>query len=269
MIAHGTGRGFSRASIDGSLPPADGRRIAASALAKRYPQADFAFAAGSIIRGEGAPLSDVDLVVLHETLSSGAWRESFLHDGIPVEAFVHDPGTLRWFFRDDRRSGRPSIINMVAEGDVVGPRQREARSLKELAKRLLAQGPPALGAEQRDLLRYQLTDLADDLAAMRPADELMAIGATLYPALAEFMLRVRGAWQGGGKWIPRNLARADPAAAAEITAAFDALIRSGDTRAVLQLIARELAPHGGFLFEGCHRPAKPDWRIETDEAVLS
>jgi hypothetical protein len=269
MIAHVTGRGFSRASIEGTLQPADGRRIAEAVLNARYPQADFAFVAGSIVRGQGAPLSDIDLVVLHAALPSGAWRESFLHDGVPIEAFVHDPGTLRWFFRSDRQSGHPQIIDMVAHGEVIGLRPQRAQSLWKLANLLLAQGPPPLGVEQLDLLRYRLTDLADDLAAKRPVEELMAIGASLYHLLAEFMLRTRGVWSAAGKWIPRNLAKADPDAAAEFAAAFDALFRGGDAEGVLRMLARELAQHGGFLFDGYRRPAKPEWRIDTDEAVLS
>ena len=268
MVHHGTERGLSRASMEGTVTPADGRRIAGAALAMRFPEADFAFAAGSIIRGEGAPLSDIDLVVLYETVPSGAWRESFLHEGVPVEAFVHDPGTLRWFFRDGRETGHPSIIDMVAQGEVVGRRPQGAQPLWKLARLLLAQGPPPLNAEQLDLLRYRLTDLADDLAAKRAAEEVIALGASLYDPLAEFMLRTRGIWAAGGKWIPRNLAMADPDAAAEFAAAFTALFRGGDPEAVLRLLAREMAPHGGFLFDGYRRPAKPEWRIETDEAVV-
>jgi len=268
MIAHVADRGLSRASIEGSLTPADGRRIAEAVLKERYPQADFAFAAGSIMRGQGTPLSDIDLVVLHAALPAGAWRESFLHEGVPVEAFVHDAGTLRWFFRSDRQSGHPQIIDMVARGEVVGPRPEGAQPFQDLANRLLTLGPPALSVEELDLLRYRLTDLADDLAAERPPGELMAIGASLYHLLAEIMLRTRGVWGASGKWVPRNLARADPGAAAEFGAAFSALFRAGDCEAVLRMLAREMAPYGGFLFDGYRRPAKPEWRIDTDEAVL-
>jgi hypothetical protein len=152
---------------------------------------------------------------------------------------------------------------------VVGPRPQGAQSLRDLAKRLLALGPPALSVEELDLMRYRLTDLADDLAAERPTEETVAIGASLYHPLAEFMLRTRGLWGAGSKWVPRSLAKADPDAAAEFDAAFGALFRGGDCEAVLRMLAREMAPHGGFLFDGYRRPAKPEWRIDTDEAVLS
>ncbi len=38
------------------------------ALSRRYPEADAAFLAGSIVRGDSARLSDVDLVVLYASL---------------------------------------------------------------------------------------------------------------------------------------------------------------------------------------------------------
>src|SRR4051794_40453736 len=82
----------------------------------RYKDAGATFAAGSIVRGEGTPFSDLDLVVVYAHLPS-AYRESFRFDGYPVEAFVHDPTTLEYFFLEvDRPSGVPTLPQMIAEG---------------------------------------------------------------------------------------------------------------------------------------------------------
>jgi len=63
--------------------------------------------AGSIVRGEGTPHSDLDLVVIFDRLPN-AYRESFYFGDLPVEAFVHDPETLNYFlFEVDRSSGIP------------------------------------------------------------------------------------------------------------------------------------------------------------------
>jgi predicted nucleotidyltransferase len=64
---------------------------------QRYPEASVLFAAGSIVRGEGTVHSDLDLVVVYPALAA-AYRESFVLDRLPVEAFVHDPETLEYFF---------------------------------------------------------------------------------------------------------------------------------------------------------------------------
>jgi predicted nucleotidyltransferase len=53
-------------------------------VTSRYEGAAFAFAAGSIMRGEGTRLSDIDLVVIYDHLEA-ARRESFIVVGIPVE----------------------------------------------------------------------------------------------------------------------------------------------------------------------------------------
>jgi len=91
-------------------------KLAYSICEQRYSEAKALFAAGSFIRGEETAFSDLDLVVVYESLPN-AYRESFRFDGIPVEAFVHDPQTLNYFFLEvDRPSGVPALPQMVQEG---------------------------------------------------------------------------------------------------------------------------------------------------------
>ena len=70
---------------------------------QRYAGADVILLAGSVVRGQGTATSDLDLVVLFERLPQ-AYRESLHADGWPVEAFVHDPDTLRYFFLEHDRA---------------------------------------------------------------------------------------------------------------------------------------------------------------------
>ena len=109
----------------------------------RYNGASFAFVAGSILRGQGTHLSDIDLVVVFDSLEA-AYRESFVLEGVPVEAFVHDAGTLAWFINDDVSRGIPSILNMIAEGASIGNALADAEMLREAVSRRLLAGPPAL-----------------------------------------------------------------------------------------------------------------------------
>ena len=71
----------------------------------RYAGPTAVFAAGSIVRGEGTPYSDLDLVVVYPDVAC-AYRESFRVRNLPVEAFVHDPETLKLFLRPRRRAPR-------------------------------------------------------------------------------------------------------------------------------------------------------------------
>ncbi|WP_231866572.1 nucleotidyltransferase domain-containing protein [Acetobacter malorum] len=73
--------------------PAEALAAATSVFQVRYEAASFAYVAGSIMRGEGTYLSDIDLVVIYDHLEA-AYRESFIVGDIPIEAFVHDCETL-------------------------------------------------------------------------------------------------------------------------------------------------------------------------------
>src|SRR4051812_42802643 len=111
----------------------------ANALFKdKYPDAKVAFLAGSVIRGEDTEFSDLDIVVVYEKLER-AYRDSFIYDGWPVEVFVQDPETIKYFFEEvDGHSGVPSLPNMVAEGLEI-PRPNEfSKAIKAEAKKIIA-----------------------------------------------------------------------------------------------------------------------------------
>lgn len=245
------------------MTPDEATELAAKIVAERFPDAEAAFVAGSIIRGEGTVLSDIDLVVLHTRLDH-AWRESFLFDGTPVEAFVHDPETLNWFFSADLKTARPALVGMVAEGRVVGMRPGFAHGLKQRAQAMLAEGPPPIAQEQLDQLRYTITDKIDDLRGERSAEEIFAIGSALYAPLAEILLRARGSWIGAAKWLPRLLRKADPRLADRFTSAFQRLYGSLEADELISLADHALAPYGGRLFDGDRRAAAATARLALD-----
>lgn len=240
--------------------PAEALTIAKAIVESRYGGAAFAYVAGSIMRGQGTYLSDIDLVVVFDRLEA-ARRESFVVEGIPVEAFVHDPATLAWFVEDDVARGRPSILNMIAEGVVIGRDQDRAEPSRAAVSARLADGPLPLSATALNALRYQITDAVDDLRGKRSASEVMAIGVMLHPKLVELALRGRGHWNGTGKWAPRLLAKMDEGVSDRFNTAFHVLFAKGDVGPVIALAEAELAPHGGWLFDGDRREAPATWRI--------
>jgi predicted nucleotidyltransferase len=239
--------------------PAEALAIAQMVVQSRYESAAFAFAAGSIMRGEGTHLSDIDLVVIYDRLNA-ARRESFVVQGVPVEAFVHDKETLAWFVNADVARGRPSILNMIAEGTVIGRARDRAELMRRDLMKRLSEGPPDLELSQLNALRYEITDAIDDLRGERNSSEVMAIGTMLYPRLVELALRGRGRWNGTGKWVPRLLAAVDVELARRFDHAFRALFVSGACEPVIALAEQEMAPHGGPLFEGDCRLAPSSWR---------
>jgi len=232
---------------------------AEAALASRFAGAACAFVAGSIMRGEGTRGSDIDLVVLFPQLER-AWRESFIAEEFPVEAFVHDPETLAYYLEQDIESGRPVMLDMVSSGVVIGPQRMLAEPIRAATARTLAEGPRPLAGPAYDTMRYMISDLIDDLRGQRPPAEMAAIAAQLHPRLIDLMLLGRGMWTGTGKWAPRLLRRFDSQLADRFDEAFRAAI-SGDAAALMALAETELGRHGGHFFDGYTQKAPLDARI--------
>ena len=237
--------------------------VAAAAEAirsQRYAGASIVFAAGSIVRGEGTTYSDLDLVVVYPALER-AYRESFRFDRYPVEAFVHDPETLNYFFLElDRASGVPALPQMVLEGiEIPGPSDL-SRELKRRASAVIEMGPPALSSEDERRLRYSISDLVDDLREPRSNQELLGTGARLFEELANYYLRSKGLWSARSKAIPQALQRADAELRADYMQSFETLFKHGDAGAVITLAVSVLRPAGGFLFEGYRSEAPSGWR---------
>ena len=244
------------------LTAADAERLAERVLTERYPIADAGFAAGSFVRGGATATSDLDLIVLFN-VAPNAYRESFVFEGTPVDAFVHDPETLRAFFRKDVDAGKWAMLTMAIEGRIVGPRPGSAKAMKAEAQATLATGPPSLDQGALDLFRYLITSRLEDLQDPRPWPEVLATGAWLHPVLADFILRANGRWAATAKWIPRALTVFDPALAAAFDAAFADLFERRDTGPLISFAEQTLAPFGGRLFDGYRADAKVEERITS------
>ena len=222
---------------------------------ERYDASRVIFLAGSVMRGEATPASDLDLVVVHERLPR-AYREAFVYEGWPVEAFVHDADSIEVFFEADRRRGRPDMMSMVWEGVEIPEACEFSARLKRRARELLDAGPPPLDEDELTLRRYRLTDWVDDMRFPRSDEELVGTGVYLYQDAADFYLRSRGLWAAHSKTIPRRLRAADAAFAARFTHAFDALFAGKRAEPAAALVAELLDPFGGLLFEGFRQDAK-------------
>lgn len=229
-------------------------------LADRFPDAELAFLAGSVVRGEATATSDLDLVVMYAHLGQ-ARRVTFWDQGWPIEAFMHDPGTLRYFMEEvDRPRGVPSLPAMVTEGIPVPEQSDLSDRLKRMAADILKAGPPPLDSAELESRRYGLTDMTDDLVQPRSPAEARATGAGLYGVMADFILRARGEWSATGKSIPGRLRAVDPQLADRFDSAFAALFAENDPEPVIALTKSVLQPYGGTLREGYEAPAPADWR---------
>jgi hypothetical protein len=227
---------------------------------ERYGDAVAVFAAGSIIRGEGTPFSDLDLVVVYGRLPH-AYRESLRAKGCPVEAFVHDPETLEYFYTEvDRPTGVPALAQMVVEGIEIPGSTELSQKLKRRAAAVIEAGPPALDRDGERRMRYSISDLLDDLRTPRSRAELIAAGTRMFGQLADYYLRRRGRWSATGKAIPRVLQRTDAVLCTSYCDAFEELFARGNPQAVIRLTEDLLNESGGPLFDGYRADAPPAWR---------
>ena len=226
----------------------------------RYQGADAVLVAGSVIRGEASSYSDLDLVVIFPSIRA-AYRECFTHMGWPVEAFIHDLETLRYFFyRIDQPQGTSTLCEMVQEGLEVPAPTVATREAKALAQDVLKVGPPPLTFEQIEDRRLSISELVDDLREPRSRHELHATASRIYGELGDFYCRSRGGWTAEGKGLLKRLRTQDPAMARRFAEGFDRLFQHGLPSGVIGLAEEILAPHGGFLFDAYRREVPEVWR---------
>ncbi len=241
---------------------AENAKLASKKIAEnKFPTAEVCFCAGSIVRGEGTETSDIDLVVIFPKLEK-AWRESFIFEGWPVEAFVHDPATLNYFFQEvDAKSGVPSLPQMVAEGIAVVGDNEKAREWKLVAKRVIDAGPPPLSADDIRNRIYGISDLLDDLKSPKSRTEAVGISVRLYEQLGDFILRSQNRWSGNGKQLSRAMLKQLPQWHPDFINAFEALFTNSDAAPVFDLAAKAVAAFGGPIFDGYRREAPANWRL--------
>jgi hypothetical protein len=232
-------------------------------LETRYSGAEAIFVAGSVVRGEATAYSDLDLVVMYRELPF-AYRESFTHLGWPVEAFIHDPDTLKYFFLEvDRPIGRATLAEMVGEGHEIPGPTPFTDELKALARDILNSGPPPLNDEDLLARRYHISELIDDMREPRSRQDLVAVAALVYSELADYYFRSHRTWTGSGKAILKRMKSRDPGLARKFADAFESVFTGGQTAGVIALAEEMLIPEGGCLFDGYRLEAPSTWRIKT------
>lgn len=215
---------------------------------ERFPGALALFCAGSVIRGDHTAHSDLDIVVLFDSVPH-AWREAIVFHTWPVELFVHDLETLAYFVEQDCRERRPCLPSMLADAIVI-PEPFALSDRLQVWARSFVQNPPAVPPATLDDERYFISDLLDDLRDPRPRAELVAIAARLHDQLGSFILSANGRWSGAGKHLPRRLFDLGSPLSDDFQRAFDAVFIDSNPEPLIALTEHVLLPFGGPLFAG-------------------
>ncbi|MBJ8029573.1 nucleotidyltransferase domain-containing protein [Bacillus cereus group sp. N21] len=218
-------------------------------IESQFPHCDVALLGGSIARGEATKTSDLDIVILDDSLSH-CYRESFFSNGWPVEVFVHNFKTYKEFFKSDCERGRPSLPQLVAEGIVLQGEKKIVTNLKQEAQQLLDKGPEKWTEELIRQKRYFITDALDDFIGATKREEELFIANLLADLVHEFVLRVNGQWVGNSKWFIRMLRKYDELFAEQFVEAFDHFYKTGEKKKLIAFVENTLENYGGRLFEG-------------------
>ncbi|MFI6424612.1 NUDIX domain-containing protein [Promicromonospora sp. NPDC050880] len=222
---------------------------AAALIAGRYPDARWALLGGSVLDpGSRTAGSDLDIVVCVPDDAVGH-RDAVRWRGWPVELFVNTEAGHRWFIANETARRKPTLARMIALGVPVAGDPDLVAGLQAECRELVEAGPgPASEAVLEDA-RYGVTDLLDDLAYARDIGEADVVRSVLWERVGHLALAAAGRWDGGGKWLLRELRAWDPGYAGRWVAA------RYDDDAMVEVARATLDAAGGPLFEGYLRQA--------------
>ncbi len=230
-------------------------------IRERYVQAKAVFWAGSVSEGRGTRASDLDLVVVFEEVAH-AYREAFIYDGWPIDAFIHDLDTLQYFFEESRTgNGISGLCYMILNGREVTNPSAFSKNVKTLAQEVLNAGPAIWDQEQINKERFLITDVLDDIKYPTGRDEQIASASWLLEALGQFYFRSQNKWCASGKSIIRYLKSDNPDLALEFMQAFQGLFQTGNSAALELLVKKILDPYGGLFWNGFRSDAPKESRI--------
>ena len=125
-------------------------------------------AAGTIIRGESDPHSDIDLFVLHDAPFRQRVQRRF--SDIPVEIFVNTVRSVLAYLDEEEKDGRPATAHMLGTGVVLlGEHDARMGELRKRAQQTLASRP---AWKELDLVsdRYGAASAIEDALDRRSTD---------------------------------------------------------------------------------------------------
>lgn len=227
---------------------------------ERYPNAKAIFWAGSTAKNQATSTSDIDLVIIFEELDH-AYREAFIYENTPIDAFIHDPETLNYFFSAiEAKDGRPALIQMILNGREVLGVSNFSNTIKELAQKAFETGPKKWSKEEIDRERFLITDILDDIKSPKTKDEQMFSAIHLFEPLIQFYFRSQGKWAASGKSLIRLFKSDNPILASKYTQAFNNLFKIGEVEGLEPVVKEILEPYGGLLWDGFRSDAPREWK---------
>jgi predicted nucleotidyltransferase len=200
--------------------------------------------AGSIVRGEAGPTSDLDVFVVH----AAPWRlrEQRRFAGVPAEIFVNPAAQVRRYFATEYVEGRPCTAHMFATGETIEPIAPIIAELIREARDWLSR-PREVHEASLVQRRYGIVDTLDDARDVIDSDPEAAalLLAQVVREIAAYRFAQRREHEPRRKDLVRALATADPRAG-ELVRAW-AAARGHDALTAVETLAMQVLDVATFF----------------------
>lgn len=218
-----------------------------------HPAAECSILGGSAGTGKATANSDLDIVILYPNGHSN-YAETTRYQGWVVEAFVHTPDSMSFWYEKERAARCAVLGDIVAQG-VLLTDQGAGESLQDSARRYMEKGPEPLSETERGIRLYGLSNSLDDLNGSADPAEKFAISADVFTQAVELLLLHENAWLGKGKWMVRRL---DQLPQNQLARQLLAWAGSGkhDEPALARMTSEVLRQAGGYVMEGFVRGSR-------------
>lgn len=217
---------------------------------ERYQCAQAAIWTGSVSQNRGNGESDLDITVIVESVDF-AYRQAFMYEDWPVDAFIYDESSLYSFFELARDNDKyAAVIRLIYEGqDILEPNE-VSQNIKKMAKNIWHIGPIPWTQKKIDAARFFITDVMHDIQTPSTQEEQIASTMYLYEPLIQFYFRAQTKWSASGKALIRYLKEDNPLYAQQITKGYEQVMQTGECDILKEVVKEILNPYGGFLWDG-------------------
>jgi hypothetical protein len=211
-------------------------------------------ASGTILRGNPAPSSDLDIYVIRERPVRQRIQKFFNRTsktrGVPTEIFVNPASQVLKYFTEEHEAGRPLTAHMLATGFTILQVSPVVSDLQQRARERLTH-LPQLDTERLTTMRYMAAaryEDGTDVAETDPETAIMILSVAVHDMLTYYFLNA-------GRYVPRDkdllgvLGDMDGALAGLVRAFFGA--QEIDRRLALaeQIADYTIETHGFFEWE--------------------
>jgi hypothetical protein len=218
-------------------------------IKEHFMQCDLAILAGSTVRGESTSTSDLDIVIIENSITN-CYRETFFEYDWPIEAFIHSIVTCKEWIEKDIKKRKPSMPNMIIEGKLIQGSLQTYNEIRNYSINELENGPKPFSMEEDANERYFITDLLDDfIGSANHVDDIFILNELLDKVI-NYQLVKNGKWTARNKRIQNALSSISSTYHKKYLTAIDSFYKNENKKEIIELIESVLEMNGGRLFAG-------------------